>query len=87
MLEEKMQSSCHTYDNQDESDIHFPISTLTELTTFEDQLQEIKFKDKIVCDEDSLFFLYYYSCYYRLCFLYRVISQFNIFYLITFLNS
>lgn len=56
-----MQFSCHTYDSQ-ECDIHFPISTLTELIFFEDQLQEIKFKDKVVCDKDFLFLLYYYGC-------------------------
>lgn len=48
MLEEKMQFSCHSYDGQDECDIHFPISTLTELISFEDQLQEIEFKDKVL---------------------------------------
>ncbi|XP_011858099.1 PREDICTED: uncharacterized protein LOC105555682 isoform X2 [Vollenhovia emeryi] len=47
MTEEKMQFSYHTYDN-DESDIHFPISTLTELISFEDQLQNTKFKDKVL---------------------------------------
>lgn len=61
MLEEKMQFSCHTYDSQ-ECDIHFPISTLTELISFEDQLQEIKFKGKVVCDKGFLFLLYYYRC-------------------------
>lgn len=57
-----MQFSCHTYDDQDECDIHFPISTLTELISFEDQLKEIKFNNKVVCDKNFLFLLYYYIC-------------------------
>lgn len=47
MLEEKMHFSRHSYVSQ-ECDIHFPISTLIELTSFEEQLQEIKFKDEVL---------------------------------------
>ncbi|XP_024885615.1 uncharacterized protein LOC112463438 [Temnothorax curvispinosus] len=47
MLEEKIQFSCHDFDSQ-ECDIHFPISTVTELISFEDQLQEIKFRDTVL---------------------------------------
>lgn len=48
IFQEKIQ-----YQNQSsiiqEENIQFPICTLSELTLFEEQLQEMKFKEDVVC--------------------------------------
>lgn len=76
-LEEKQHSN-HISDIE-ECNIHLPISTLTGLISFEDQLQETQFKDKVVCNKDFLFLLYYNIIEILIRFFYKVISQFNVF--------
>lgn len=57
LLEEKIS---HPINISEESNIQLPISSQEELQLFEDQLEEEKFKNQVVCTIFNICYLLYY---------------------------
>lgn len=58
IVEDKMQRS--NYSNQEEIVIELPITTFEDLTSFEEQLKEVHFKDEAVRYFRNILFYYYF---------------------------